>query len=162
MHAGTFSLSGFSCSHARSHPVRLSRRSRRHRSTQHQNQVKLFGQHDRTLRPVQAHPTSLGRSVTTAAYNVQMSTSQSAMDLARLNAVVTPHAGDWLHAPPLTAVGLQLPYEAIRVAIGHRLGTNMSTSHMRMWRNSRRLRSAWIGLPPRVHPVTSVTHSSMT
>ena len=54
----------FSCSHApppRSHPGSLSHRSRRLRSIQHQNHVKLSGQHDRTLRPVQAHQTSLGR-----------------------------------------------------------------------------------------------------
>ena len=35
-------------------------------------------------------------SVTTAAYNVLMSISNSPVDLARLTAVVTPHAGDWL------------------------------------------------------------------
>ena len=40
--------------------------------------------------------------VTIAAYGVLMSTSQSPVDLARLKAVVTPHACDWLHAPPLT------------------------------------------------------------
>ena len=32
--------------------------------------------------------------VTTAAYNVLMSSSQTPVDLARLKAVVTPHAGD--------------------------------------------------------------------
>ena len=51
------------------------------------------------------------------------------MDLARLKAVVTPHAGDWLHAPPLTAVGLRLSDAAIRVAIGYRLGTNTCQPH---------------------------------
>ena len=67
--------------------------------------------------------------VTTAAYNFLMSTSQSPVDLARLKAVVTPHAGDWLHAPPLTAVGLRLYDEAIRVASGYRLGTNICQPH---------------------------------
>ena len=67
--------------------------------------------------------------VTTAAYKDLMSTSQSPVDLARLKAVVTPHAGDWLHAPPLNAVGLRLSDEAIRVAIGYRLGTNISQPH---------------------------------
>ena len=38
------------------------RRSRRHRSIRNQNHVELCGQHDATLIPVQAHPTSLGRS----------------------------------------------------------------------------------------------------
>ena len=67
--------------------------------------------------------------VTTAAYNVLTSTSQSPVDLARLKAVVTSHAGDWLHAPPLTAVGLRLSDDAIRIAIGYRLGTNICKSH---------------------------------
>ena len=56
-----------------------------------------------------------------------MSTSQSPVNLSRLKAVVTPHDGDWLHAPPLTAVGLRLSDEAI-----HRLSTgneHMSTPH---------------------------------
>ena len=55
--------------------------------------------------------------------------SQSPVDLARLKAVVTPHAGDWLHAPPLTAVGFRLSDEAIRVTIGYRLGTNICQPH---------------------------------
>ena len=70
--------------------------------------------------------------VTTAAYKVLMSTSQSPVDLARFKAVVTPHAGDRLHAPPLTAVSLRLSDEAIRVAIGYRLGTNICQSHTRV------------------------------
>ena len=67
--------------------------------------------------------------VTTAAYNVLMSTSQSPVDLANLKAVVTSHAGDWLHVPALTAVGLRLSEKAIRVAIGYRLGTNICQLH---------------------------------
>ena len=43
--------------------------------------------------------------------------------------MVSPHAGDWLHAPPLTAVGLRLSDEAIRVATGIRIGTNLCQSH---------------------------------
>ena len=42
-----------------------------------------------------------------------MSTSQAPVDLATLKVVVTPHAGDWLHAPLLTAVGLRLSDKAI-------------------------------------------------
>ena len=67
--------------------------------------------------------------VSTVAYNVLMSTSQTPVDLARLKAVVTPHAGDWLHAPPLTAVGLRLSDEAVRVSIDYRLGTNICQTH---------------------------------
>jgi len=35
----------------------------------------------------------------------------------------------WLHAPPITAVGLRLSNEAIRVAVGMRLGINLSEPH---------------------------------
>ena len=43
--------------------------------------------------------------------------------------MVTPHAGDWLHASPLTTVGLRLSNEAVRVAIGYRLRTNICQPH---------------------------------
>jgi len=36
------------------------------------------------------------------------------VDKARLLAVSSPHAGDWLHALPVTAVGLRLSDEAVR------------------------------------------------
>src|SRR5207245_6547442 len=44
---------------------------------------------------------------------------------ARFLAVTAPHAGDWLHAPPLTAVGLRMSDEEIRMAAGLRLGTTL-------------------------------------
>ena len=99
--------------------------------------------------------------VTTAAYNDLMSTSQSPVDLARPKAVVTPHAGDWLHTPPLTTVGLRLSDEEIRVAIGYRLGTNMSTPHIYVvQRSTPEVCMDW--LAARADPVTSATHGSFT
>ena len=51
-------------------------------------------------------------------------------DKARLRAVAAPHAGDWLNAPPVTAIGLLLSNEAVRVAVGFRLGfTNASLTY---------------------------------
>ena len=100
--------------------------------------------------------------VTTAAYNVLMFISQSPVDLARLKAVVTPHAGYWLHAPPLTAVGLRLSDDAIRVALGYRLETNICQPHTCVCGATVDAR-ALHGLACRNSgPVTSVTHSSMT
>ena len=55
--------------------------------------------------------------VTTTAYKNFCSLP---VDEARLKAI-TPHTGDWLHAPPLTAVGLRLSDEAVRVAAGFAL-----------------------------------------
>ena len=43
------------------------------------------------------------------------------LDKARLRAATAPHAWDWLLAPPITAVGLRMKNETIRVATGLRL-----------------------------------------
>ena len=51
-------------------------------------------------------------------------------DMARLKAVAAPHAGDWLNAPPITAIGLRLSDEAIRVAVGFRMGCITCQRHM--------------------------------
>ena len=51
------------------------------------------------------------------------------MDKARLLAAASPHSGDGLHAPPITAVALRLSDEAIRVAVAHRLGSKACEPH---------------------------------
>src|SRR6201995_1410523 len=48
---------------------------------------------------------------------------------ARLLAVSSPHAGDWLNASPITAVCLKMTNEVIRVATGLRLGSILCTPH---------------------------------
>jgi len=48
---------------------------------------------------------------------------------ARLLAVQSPHSGDWLHAWPITACGLRLDNEAIRIAVGLRLGSRLCDTH---------------------------------
>jgi len=49
---------------------------------------------------------------------------------ARLLAVMSPHSSDWLNAPPLTAVGLRMDNEVIRVAVGFRLGPTLCMPHV--------------------------------
>ena len=44
-------------------------------------------------------------------------------DKARLLATQGPHSGDWLFATPITAIGLRMSNETIRVAVGTKLGT---------------------------------------
>ena len=39
-------------------------------------------------------------------------------DKARLLAIQAPHSGDWLFATPITAIGLRMSNETIRVAVG--------------------------------------------
>ena len=48
---------------------------------------------------------------------------------ARLGATMAPHAGDWLLALPVANCGLKLDDEAIRVAVGLRLGTPLCEPH---------------------------------
>lgn len=57
------------------------------------------------------------------------SNTSNSVEHARLLAASAPHSGDWLHAPPLTAIGLRLSNEAIRVAIGYRIGAIICEPH---------------------------------
>jgi hypothetical protein len=54
---------------------------------------------------------------------------QDRRDRARLMAVSAPHSGDWLHALPITACGLRLDDEAVRIAVGLRLGCAICEPH---------------------------------
>ena len=49
---------------------------------------------------------------------------------ARLKAVSSPHASDWLHALPITACGLRLDNEDVRVAVGLRFGAAICEPHI--------------------------------
>jgi Reverse transcriptase (RNA-dependent DNA polymerase) len=62
------------------------------------------------------------RTTVWAAYNDPVSR-------ARLGAVTSPHAGDWLSTIPVTACGLVLTNEAVRVAVGLRLGLDLCAPH---------------------------------
>jgi len=55
--------------------------------------------------------------------------AQDPYNKARLAAVSSPHSGDWLHALPVSACGLKLDDEAIRIAVGLRLGVNLCIPH---------------------------------
>jgi hypothetical protein len=48
---------------------------------------------------------------------------------ARLLAVSAKHSGDWLHATPISSCGLRLDDEAIRIAVGLRLGAEVCQPH---------------------------------
>jgi len=51
-------------------------------------------------------------------------------DRARLLASRAPHSGDWMLAPPVTALGLRLSDEEVRIAVGMRLGTTLCEPHL--------------------------------
>ena len=51
-------------------------------------------------------------------------------DRARLLASAADHSGDWLHALPIASCGLRLDNEAIRIAVGLRLGVNLCVPYV--------------------------------
>ena len=49
--------------------------------------------------------------------------------ISRLKAASAAHAGDWLNTGQISSLGLSLLDEAIRVAVGHHLGSNLFYLH---------------------------------
>ena len=47
----------------------------------------------------------------------------------RLTSVKAPHSGDWLNALPITLCGPRMEDDAIRVAVGFRLGASLCEPH---------------------------------
>lgn len=58
-----------------------------------------------------------------------MTSTTSEYHQARLKAVTSPHSGDWLLALPISACGLRLDDEAVRIATGLRLGVDLCVQH---------------------------------
>ena len=59
----------------------------------------------------------------------QAISSGDTQSLARLRAVTSDHSGDWLNAPPLTAAGLRMDNNTVRVAAALRLGAPTCSPH---------------------------------
>src|SRR6218665_2066917 len=55
---------------------------------------------------------------------------QDPYDQARIKASQSSHASDWLHALPISARGLRLDDETVRVAVGLRLGVAICEPHV--------------------------------
>ena len=60
---------------------------------------------------------------------ILVSSVQTPLDRARLLAVASPHAGDWLKALPIASCGLRLDDKAVRVSVGLRLGLPICKPH---------------------------------
>ena len=68
-------------------------------------------------------------TVTSKIYEDLLSRWNNNIDKARLKAAGAAHAGDWLNGTPIPSLGLRLSDEAIRVEVGHRLGSNTFHRH---------------------------------
>ena len=68
---------------------------------------------------------SWDRPVVTAKFNALLAAASDDYSKARLRAVSSAHAGDWLKAIPAAALGLRLDNESFRVAVGFRLGSRL-------------------------------------
>lgn len=68
-------------------------------------------------------------AVTEHVFKSLLNSQPDSTDRARLLAAAAPHSGDWLHAMPITACGLRLNNEAVRVAVSLRLGTELCQVH---------------------------------
>ena len=59
-----------------------------------------------------------------------LSTASDARSRARLLAVSTEESGAWLKVPPISSLGLRIDDEPLRIAIGLRLGCQLSLPHV--------------------------------
>ena len=55
--------------------------------------------------------------------------SANQIESARLLAAVSPHSGAWLHALPISDLGLNLDDEAVRIAVSLRVGSEICEPH---------------------------------
>jgi hypothetical protein len=58
-----------------------------------------------------------------------LAAASTAEDRARLLAIKSPHISDWLFALPISSCGLRMNDEAVRVAVGLRLGLQLCQTH---------------------------------
>ena len=77
----------------------------------------------------QVHQKSWDRASIAKGQATLMASCTDPYNRARLLASRAPHSGAWLQAWPITACGLCLDDEAIRVAVGLRLGVSLCTPH---------------------------------
>jgi len=63
-------------------------------------------------------------------YSSLLSAQLDDVNRARLLAASAAHSGDWLHALPISSCGLRLDNEAVRIAVGLRLGANLCAQHV--------------------------------
>ena len=74
-------------------------------------------------------PKSLGCPMVVCDYQTLLNNATPDIDKARLLAVKANHGSEWIFALPISASGLRISNEAVRIAIDLRLGLNICESH---------------------------------
>jgi len=72
---------------------------------------------------------SWDKSVVEATYTSLLASQPDEYHRARLLAISAAHSGDWLNALPISACGLRLEDNELRIAVGLRLGANICVPH---------------------------------
>ena len=124
-HAGTFSLSGLSCSHALTPKRNSAGNLRDTEDTMAAFTLEIWKTltlNAESIDGIRLIRRAWDTPVAQIAYTHLQTRCYTPADTASLKAVAASHAGDWLNAPPITTIGLRLSNEAIRVAVGFRLG----------------------------------------
>ncbi|HSN23925.1 MAG TPA: hypothetical protein VLS45_07110, partial [Methylomicrobium sp.] len=79
--------------------------------------------------PMDTRQRSWDSAVTTNSFQSLLHSRSDPLEQARMLAAAAEHSGDWLHATPISACGLRLDDEAVRVAVCLRLGIALCQPH---------------------------------
>ena len=79
--------------------------------------------------PDSSHQKAWDGPVVTAAAEALMREAPDELAQARLLASQRRESGEWLYAPPMSAIGLRMDDEVLRVAVGLRLGVTLCRPH---------------------------------
>ena len=133
VHAGTYSLFGFGCSYA----MILERIPSKSLHDTEDPTVSFalaswtsLTHQDEPIDGIRHNQRACDTPVARSAYEDLQTSCDTPAEKARLKAAEATHAGDWLNALPLTAIGLRLSDEAIRVAVEFRLGCITCQPHV--------------------------------
>ena len=114
-----------------SHILRNTQAAVEDTSTSLKHWFSVSGMSDEALVPI-GNQRTLDSIVVNLTFQNLLGAQTDTYHCARLLAAKAAHSGDWLHAAPISSCGLRLNNEAVRVAVGLRLGCIMPTLQVHM------------------------------